>query len=159
MKPQSGVTVSGARRLPQLTLDRVLVSRNDPSGKVGRTVNGALRLPPLGLADVVSPRKSPVWLVVKLRYPTGVSAGTVAEHAHQLVAAMKLIDPDLGLEYDPARSSEDAERRSVTVALSPRQFPPDLDERLNKLLAKGQTVEPRVPIVGVSKEWDNPVAV
>ena len=150
--PSKNGTVSGAIRMPTMTLDRILIKPAGVPARVGRTVSGAVQLPPLTLTDTVTPRKSPVWLVVKLRYPTGMSAEVVAEHAHRIVEAMKALDPDLGLVYDHKHSTEDAERRNVAVALSPTKMPGDVEERLNKLLAKGRKVEPKAPIVGVAME-------
>lgn len=158
--PKKGGTVSAARRLPQRTLDRIVVSSNGSApARVGLTVSGAVRLPPATLDRLDQRRKASVWLVVKLRYPAGVSAEVVAEHAHRIVEAMKALDPDLGLVYDPERSTEDAERRIVSVALTPCEMPGDVEERLNKLLAKGRKVEPNAPVVSVAMEWDHPVAV
>ena len=156
--PNTNGTVSGAIRLPSLTLDRILIEPTGTPSRVGHTVSGAVRLSHLTLDRQAMSKKSSVWIVVKLRYPTAISAEVIAEHAHRIVEVMKALDPDLGLEYDDERSSEDLDRRIVSVALTPSKMPGDVEVRLNKLLAEGRKVEPNAPVVSVAMEWDNPVA-
>ncbi len=123
----------------------------------GRSVSGAKGVPGSVTDCAGWEVKSPVWLVVKLRYPTGMSAEVVAEHAHRIVEALKAIDPGLGLQYDRERTiMVDGQ---VAVAVSPTVFPVELEERLARLIAPGRQIDATVPVVGISLEWEHPLAV
>ncbi len=151
-------TRNAARHLGQRTLDCSTSKSATPGPRSIGTTNAARQLGTATLSAATPAQKSPVWLVVKLRYPTGMSAEVVAEHAHRIVAALSALEPELGLRYDEQRSVTDAERRNVSVAVAPAASPPDLEQRLNRLLNHGRGVVSMVPVVGFAVEWDNPLA-
>ena len=100
--------------------------------------------------------KSPVWVVVKIAYLA--DAATIAKHTSRLVEVMRSLAPELGLVYDPGRSDELAEDHNAHIAVSPTVQVANLEEKLWRLLESVRKADVRVPITGLSLEWDQPLA-
>lgn len=80
-----------------------------------------------------------------------------ADDAPRVVALLRSLSPELGLEHDPARSVEPAAGRRV-VAVTPTVPLPDLKARLYALLPKVEEAKSNLPIVNVGIELGRPSA-
>lgn len=155
-----GRSVNGANHIPGTTTDCSGWGSHVPvdGWSHGKSIAGAQQIPGTTADCSKWGQTSSVWLAVLVTYTKDTPKEVVAKHTLALIEKLQALAPDLGLEYDEARSREYTHERSVVVAVSPTANVPDLEERLYALLPKVRKAERTVPVTGVDIRWDQPLA-
>lgn len=155
-----GRSINGAKQIPGTTTDCSGWASHIPADQwsEGRSINAAKQIPGTSTDCSKWGLPAPVWVAIRVRYAADVSKDVVTRHTAQVIEKLQSLAPDLGLEYDEARSVEPADKRSVTIAVSPTVLVANLEDRLHELLRNMRTAEPSVPIVALAVEWDQPLA-
>ncbi len=155
-----GRSVNGAKQIPGTTTDCSGWAPHIPTTQWsrGKSIDGAIPIPGTITDCSKWAEPSPVWIAVEVTYAVDTPKDVVARHTFALIAKLRALAPDLGLEYDESRSSESAHERSMVVAISPTAVIPDLEERLYALLPMVRKADRTVPVTGVDIRWDQPLA-